>query len=190
MAQVNRAEDKSNQKDSSGDSDDGERSAKDHNSYFTCLVCMRTAHIPRVSFCGHHFCAKCIRDWMNTQGARAKCPYCQSRVGENTLITVRHSKTLDRSLSCRSIHEHRRRMVMSSEYVRELAILPEASMFMRGYIEYPPEAMPRIRPLPPQMLRQLSCHPTRRKYLDPMLFQRALTYIIMLFLFVMYQNGI
>jgi len=81
-------------------------------------------------------------------------------------------------------------MLKTGEYVRELAILPEASMFMRGYIEYTPEAMPRIRALPPQMLRQLSSQPTRRKFLDPMLFQRALTYIIMLFLFVMYQNGI
>jgi len=190
MAQVNRAEDKSTQKDSSGNSDDDERSAKDQHSYFTCLVCMRTAHIPRVSFCGHHFCAKCIRDWMKTQRSRAKCPYCQSRVGENTLITVRHSRSLERSLSCRTIQEQRRRMLKTGEYVRELAILPEASMFMRGYIEYTPEAMPRIRALPPQMLRQLSSQPTRRKFLDPMLFQRALTYIIMLFLFVMYQNGI
>ncbi|XP_016949727.1 LON peptidase N-terminal domain and RING finger protein 2 [Drosophila biarmipes] len=190
MAQVDPEADKANQRDSSADSDDGEKSERDQHNYFTCLVCMRTAHIPRVSFCGHHFCAKCIRNWMKTQGARAKCPYCQSRIGENTLITVRHTKTLERSLSCRTIEQHRRRMLMSSDYVRELAILPEASMFMRGYIEYPPEAMPRIRALPPQMLRQLSSQPVRRKFLDPLIFQRGMTFVITLFLFAMYLNGL
>ncbi|XP_044250232.1 E3 ubiquitin-protein ligase RNF125 [Drosophila takahashii] len=177
-------EDNSKQRGSS----DSEELLRDSANYFTCLICMRIARTPRVSFCGHHFCAWCIRNWMKTKGAKAKCPYCLSRIGENTLITVRHSKSLERSVSCRTIDEHRRRMLMSGDYIRELAILPEAGMFLRGYIEYPPTPMPRIKPLPPQMLRQVSLNPTRRHFLSPTVFQRGITFIIVLFLFVIYQN--
>ncbi|XP_016969811.1 uncharacterized protein LOC108037693 [Drosophila rhopaloa] len=190
MALVRQVADKSNQKDTSEESCDSGELLKDQHSFYTCLVCMRTARSPRVGFCGHHFCGKCIRNWIRTQGSRAKCPYCQSRIGENTLITIRQTKITEPTKCCKSIEDHRRRLLMSSEYVRELAILPEAAMFLRGYIEYPPEPMPRIKPLPPQMLLQLSRRPMRRTFMDHTLHQRAMTFIILLFLFAMYQHGV
>ncbi|XP_017039966.1 RING finger protein 151 [Drosophila ficusphila] len=189
MAQVHTVcvADKSNQKDDSSEESGDED--KDQSNYFTCLVCMLTARTPRVSFCGHLFCAKCIRNWIRTKGSRAKCPYCQSRIGENTLITISQSRNQERKNSCKSLEDHRRRMLKSSDCVRELAILPEAGMFLRGFIDYPPEPMPRIKPLPPQMLRQMSRRSVRRTYMDHSLHQRAMTFVILLFLFAMYQSG-
>ncbi|XP_052836886.1 LOW QUALITY PROTEIN: uncharacterized protein LOC128252828 [Drosophila gunungcola] len=160
---------------------------EDQHSYYSCLVCMRTARSPRVGFCGHHFCGMCIRNWMLTQGSRAKCPYCQARIGENTLITIRRSNSPD-GRTCKSIDDHRRRLNMSSGYVRELAILPAAGMFLRGHVEHPPEQLPRVKPLPPQMLRQCFRRPLRRTFMDHTLYKCAMTLLIMLFLFTMYQN--
>ncbi|XP_017110501.1 uncharacterized protein LOC108134624 [Drosophila elegans] len=160
---------------------------EDQHNYYSCLVCMRTARSPRVGFCGHHFCGMCIRNWMLTQGSRAKCPYCQARIGENTLITIRRSISPG-GKTCMSIDDHRRRQHTSKEYVRELAILPAAAMFLRGYVEYPTEQLPRVKPLPPQMLRQLSRRPFRRTFMDHMLYQRAMTLLIMFILFTMYKN--
>ncbi|KQS39151.1 LOW QUALITY PROTEIN: uncharacterized protein Dere_GG26436 [Drosophila erecta] len=88
MPQVSNSEDTRSPMNFGGDSGDGEEPWDDRCTYYVCMVCMQTAESPRVSFCGHHFCAKCIRNWIETQEYRAKCPYCQSLIGENTLITI------------------------------------------------------------------------------------------------------
>ncbi|XP_015010462.2 E3 ubiquitin-protein ligase RNF125 [Drosophila erecta] len=188
MPQVSNSEDTRSPMNFGGDSGDGEEPWDDRCTYYVCMVCMQTAESPRVSFCGHHFCAKCIRNWIETQEYRAKCPYCQSLIGENTLITIRHAKTLRNSGSCRSFGEHRRRMRMSSDCISELIILPDAGMFTRGHIKYPVDPMPRIKPLPPQMLQQWSRFPIERQFVSPSLHQRFITFAVFLFLLVMYLH--
>uniref|UniRef100_A1A749 RING-type E3 ubiquitin transferase n=1 Tax=Drosophila melanogaster TaxID=7227 RepID=A1A749_DROME len=86
MPQIMNSKDKRNPNYSGGNS--GEEEDSWMNSYYTCLVCMQTAESPRVSFCGHHFCSQCIYNWIRSQKYQAKCPYCQSLIGENTLITI------------------------------------------------------------------------------------------------------
>ncbi|XP_017084440.2 LOW QUALITY PROTEIN: uncharacterized protein LOC108116871 [Drosophila eugracilis] len=187
MPQNNYFMDTPSPRDSSTTSDNDENETTGNVSFYTCMVCMRSARKPRVSFCGHLFCTKCIRNWMKMKGSRAKCPYCQSRVGENTLVTVRYGRAFF-SRTCRPLRHHRRRLNNNTNYIREWAILPEAAMFQRGYIDYSPEPMPRIRPLPPQMLYQLPCPPMRRRYMPHTFHQRGITFIIMVFLFVAYLN--
>ncbi|XP_039490577.1 E3 ubiquitin-protein ligase RNF125 [Drosophila santomea] len=194
MPQISSSEDKRNPKsfnEGGGDSGDGEEPWMDKYTYYVCLVCMQTAESPRVSFCGHHFCAKCICNWIKTREYQAKCPYCQSLIGENTLITIRHThqaNTMESSSSCRSLGEQRRLMGMRSDYISELIILPEAGMFTRGHIRYPVDPMPRIKPLPPQMLQQWSRLSIERKFVSPSLHQRFITFAIFLFMFAMYQH--
>ncbi|XP_016034897.2 uncharacterized protein LOC27207363, partial [Drosophila simulans] len=159
------------------------------NSYYVCLVCMQTAESPRVSFCGHHFCAKCIYNWIRRQKYQAKCPYCQSLIGDNTLITIRHAKTKENVVSCKSFGELRRKMRMSNDCLSENIFLPEAGMFTRGYIKYPPDPMPRIKPLPPQLLQQWSRYPIVRIFLTPSLHQRFINFAIFLFMLAMYLHA-
>lgn len=116
MPQIMNSKDKRNPNYSGGNS--GEEEDSWMNSYYTCLVCMQTAESPRVSFCGHHFCSQCIYNWIRSQKYQAKCPYCQSLIGENTLITIRHAKTKN-VLSCKSFVEHRRQMRMSKDCLTE-----------------------------------------------------------------------
>ncbi|XP_030371592.1 uncharacterized protein LOC115621902 [Scaptodrosophila lebanonensis] len=157
------------------------------SSYFMCLVCMRTARNPRVSFCGHHFCGKCIQHWLRMQGDDCKCPYCMSQIGENTLIMVRHNRLMLTApySSARSLAQTRKLIFNTSEYNKEMLVLPEAGMFITGYVEYPPELMPRIRPLPQELLRQVSRRPVRRWFLEPQINQRVFTLVILVFMFAM-----
>ncbi|XP_043651508.1 helicase-like transcription factor CHR27 [Drosophila teissieri] len=190
MPQIFNSDDKRKPKSSNGGGGDGEEPWMDKYTYYVCMVCMQTAESPRVSFCGHHFCAKCICNWIKTQEYRAKCPYCQSLIGENTLITIRnthHTNTVESSSSCRSLGEHRL-MRMRSDYISEQIILPEAVMFTRGHIKYPADPMPRIKPLAPQMLQQWSRLPIERQFVTPSLHQRFITFALFLLLLAMYQH--
>ncbi|KRF78777.1 uncharacterized protein [Drosophila virilis] len=172
---------------SSSDTDEEEESFD--NRYYTCLVCMRTARLPRVTFCGHVFCTDCIGKWITWQGSFAKCPYCQSRVGSNTLITVNHARngihTIGRYTRCKSIAQHRH----FAESIAMYATVPETSMFLGAYIERPPELMPRIKPLPEQLLRDVSKRQIRRTFLNAPVYQRALIVVILFYMFVVYLNA-
>ncbi|RWS22108.1 hypothetical protein B4U80_11706, partial [Leptotrombidium deliense] len=42
-----------------------------------CSICLKKAKKPTFVQCGHPFCNKCVRDWLNTKGF---CPECSDRI--------------------------------------------------------------------------------------------------------------
>ncbi|XP_034660742.1 E3 ubiquitin-protein ligase TRIM39 [Drosophila subobscura] len=134
----------------SGDSD-GDESTDDH---YTCSVCLGTAVRPRVSFCGHLFCAACIEGWLQALGPVVRCPFCRSHIAEKTLITVQAASSRSTPhRRCKSLQEHRQEMLQGAEYVARPAALPQASMFLSARIELPLDALPRCKPLAEPLLR-------------------------------------
>ncbi|XP_022211512.2 E3 ubiquitin-protein ligase CBL-B [Drosophila obscura] len=175
----------------SSDDSDGDEST---HGYYTCVVCMCTAVCPRVSFCGHLFCSRCIEAWMQAQGPIVKCPYCKSRIAEKTLITVQpFSNYRQRGAApyrrCKSLQEHRQKMLQDNEYIETPVNLPQASMFLHGEIELPPGLLPRSKPLAPQLLRQVKEQPpVQRTFVDYSWHQRGITLFIMVFLFALLNS--
>lgn len=126
-------------------------------SYYMCLICMGTARKPHVSFCGHVFCKSCICKWMRKKMnvGKPKCPYCQSRIGNSTIITLNQTDGVlynsDGTLTNVPIAWHR-------DYCDKIATLippPGPSLIVGGTVKRPPELMPRHKPLDPQLLRGL-----------------------------------
>ncbi|XP_030080773.1 E3 ubiquitin-protein ligase RNF170 [Drosophila hydei] len=178
-----------NSSDSSNSDSDTEEDDSFDNRYYTCLVCMRTARLPRVTFCGHVFCTDCIGKWITWQGSFAKCPYCQSRVGSNTLITVSYGRNghhaYGRFTRCKSIAQHRH----FAETIAMYAAVPETSMYLGAYIERPPELMPRIKPLPEQLLRDVSKCQIRRTFVIAPIYQRLLIVVIIFYMYIVYLDA-
>ncbi|KAM8705179.1 hypothetical protein ACLKA7_009608 [Drosophila subpalustris] len=134
---------------------------------------------PVVALCGHMFCALCIGKWMRSQGAGVKCPYCQSIIGDNTLITINATDVPGNS-NCQSIAEHRLHLNSIESHV----VPPEESMFVGGVLRRPPELMPRIKPLAPELLVEHSNAPSRIYFFDSPILQRCFVLVIVFYLFV------
>lgn len=55
---------------------------KRDDSAFTCPVCSDVAIKPKVTPCGHLFCADCLQQWLKPKGdqRRHTCPHCRERI--------------------------------------------------------------------------------------------------------------
>lgn len=159
-------------------------------TYYMCMVCMGTARKPRVTFCGHLFCQSCIQMWMESQVnvADPKCPYCQSRIGDTTLITVNQTNGLlyngDGTLTNYPIGEHR----AYCESLEKLIPPPGPSFVLGGYLRYQHELMPRNKPLDPQLLQgQYNQKERERIYAVSSMWQRFV--ILMLIIGILFIYG-
>ncbi|XP_034485286.1 E3 ubiquitin-protein ligase ORTHRUS-LIKE 1 [Drosophila innubila] len=160
--------------------EDAGDSAESESNFYTCLVCMNTAQDPVVAFCGHMFCAQCIHKWMRSQlGSYAKCPYCQSIIGDNTLISV-NTTAMSGYSGCQSIAEHRH----FSNIIQHAVPAPEESMFIGGLVLHSPELMPRMKPLAPELLLEYFKAPCRLYFFDAPILQRSFMLIMLFYLFI------
>lgn len=171
----------------SSDEDESDESESDHGSetgpefsYYMCLVCMGTARKPRVSFCGHVFCKACISKWMKKQ-KNPKCPYCQSRIGKRTIITVNQTDDLlynsDGTLTNVPIAQHRD----YCDLIETVIAPPEPCLIVGGTVQRPPELIPRHKPLDPQLLKGLRLEEEDpRIYFVASMWQRFIILLLMI----------
>ena len=69
---------------SDGADEDEDGEAK--NQRFECNVCFDTASEPAVTPCGHLYCWKCIRKWMDA--GNDACPVCKGAIASDTVIAL------------------------------------------------------------------------------------------------------
>lgn len=178
---------------SASDSNDEDESESDTGSengpqfgYYMCMICMGTARNPRVSFCGHVFCNSCICKWMNRKmiKGKPKCPYCQSRIGDRTIITLNQTDSVlynsDGTLTNVPIAEHR-------GYCDTIATLippPGPSLIVGGSVTRLPALMPRHKPLDPQLLQGLRQEEeNQRSFFVGSMWQRFVILVLMISIF-------
>jgi len=56
-----------------------------------CSICMDVQDKPTATTCGHGFCEKCIKEWLQmsrVDGRRPICPNCNAMLSENSLIPM------------------------------------------------------------------------------------------------------
>jgi len=53
---------------------------------FECNVCFETAREPVVTPCGHLYCWRCVKQWLD--GGNNMCPVCKSTVDQDMLIPL------------------------------------------------------------------------------------------------------
>ncbi|XP_034112919.2 uncharacterized protein LOC117573682 [Drosophila albomicans] len=145
---------------------------------YTCVICMNIARDPLVGFCGHMFCGLCIMNWMDTKGSRSKCPYCLSCVSKHTMIAVKRA-SMPCFRSCQPIGSHR-----DDSMIANFIAPPADSMYLGAICERPPQLMPRLKPLAPELLVEHTNAPTVMYLLNPSLWQRAMVLVIIFYLYM------
>ena len=53
---------------------------------FECNVCFETAREPVVTPCGHLYCWRCVKQWLD--GGNHACPVCKSTIDQDVLIPL------------------------------------------------------------------------------------------------------
>lgn len=55
-----------------------------------CLICARVLREPELTdCCGNHYCATCLKHWIESSGGNSGCPLCRER----RFATLRDKKT-------------------------------------------------------------------------------------------------
>lgn len=64
--------------------------AGEEDERWKCPICSESLQRPVISHCGHIFCGRCIRTWLER---KCSCPICNSELHENGLIRVYENDT-------------------------------------------------------------------------------------------------
>ncbi len=67
--------------------EDSNSSNNNNKSHLECFICLSNPKNPVATSCGHIFCWKCLKSWMDSQD-KLSCPVCKNGIIKDQIVRL------------------------------------------------------------------------------------------------------